>query len=120
MLSGSLVVLAYSIPGGWLIFVVGHAVFIQLRDDFLLSGVLLLRLRLSEIWFCLIDGRLIHTILNDLAPAGSGSACFRSFAYCRWWPNIILVRAISGDVASASATSPILAIHYRGGAGGAA
>ena len=62
VLSGSLVVLAYSIPGGWLIFVVGHAVFIQLRDDFLLSGVLLLRLRLSELWFCLIDGRLIQTI----------------------------------------------------------
>ncbi len=62
VLSGSLVVLAYSIPGGWLIFVVGHAVFIQLSDDFLLSGVLLLRLRLSELWFCLIDGRLFQTI----------------------------------------------------------
>ena len=62
VLSGSLVVLAYSIPGGWLIFVGGHAVFILFGSGFFLSGVLLLRLRLSELWFCLIDGRLIQTI----------------------------------------------------------
>ncbi|MGO0618050.1 hypothetical protein ACTMV8_12970 [Leclercia adecarboxylata] len=62
VLSGSLVVLAYSIPGGWLIFVGGHAVYILFGSGFFLSGVLLLRLRLSELWFCLIDGRLIQTI----------------------------------------------------------
>lgn len=119
MLSGSLLVLAYIIPDGWLIFVGGRAVFILLSDDFLLSGVLLVRRRLNEIWFCLIAGRLIQMIRNDGTPAGITSACFRSFAYCRWWPCSVLVRAYTRDVASASATSPILAIHYQGGAGGA-
>lgn len=57
VLTGSLVALvglAYIILGGWLAYVGGPMVFILFGIGFLLSGVLLLRLRLSGVWLYLL------------------------------------------------------------------